>query len=281
MFDMFKGAIGGVLAFLFLFMLMSILNLSLVEPFEKVEAPENNANQVYNDSVGGVISIINYQEQESIQKFLTGEESLTETAVGSGFVYKQDEEGYYYALTNNHVIEGSDDIRILLSSEASTDDNLIQAEVLGSDPVYDVAVVKFKTDKDVKVLPLGDSDEIQTGEVVYAIGSPYGIDFSGSITAGIISAPLRSFDRLGYSYSYIQTDAAINPGNSGGPLLNEDGEVVGMNTLKIADGETDNMGFAIPINMVKDIAEELEKGNIPSQSEGFAEEYSKGIKNIF
>lgn len=232
----------------------------------------SNATEVYNQAVGGVVTVLNYQSQQTLQQFLNGESgSLVETGIGSGFIYKK-ENGYYYALTNNHVIADSENIRILANGE-SVDDDLAEAEVVGSDEVYDVAVIRFKSDKDLTVLTMGDSDQLETGENVYAIGSPYGTDFAGSISSGILSAPVRKFKQYSHSYQYLQTDTAINPGNSGGPLLNSNGEVIGINSMKIADTEADNMGFAIPINMAMDIAESLENGEIPSDSDSFLNDY--------
>lgn len=232
----------------------------------------SNATEVYNQAVGGVVTVLNYQSQQTLQQFLNGESgSLVETGIGSGFIYKK-ENGYYYALTNNHVIADSENIRIL-TNEESVDDDLAEAEVVGSDDVYDVAVIRFKSDKDLTVLTMGDSDQLETGENVYAIGSPYGTDFAGSISSGILSAPVRKFEQYSHSYQYLQTDTAINPGNSGGPLLNSNGEVIGINSMKIADTEADNMGFAIPINMAMDIAESLENGEIPSDNDSFLNDY--------
>lgn len=232
----------------------------------------SNATEVYNQAVGGVVTVLNYQSQQTLQQFLNGESgSLVETGIGSGFIYKK-ENGYYYALTNNHVIADSENIRIL-SNEESVDDDLAEAEVVGSDDVYDVAVIRFKSNKDLTVLTIGDSDKIETGENVYAIGSPYGTDFAGSISSGILSAPTRKFEQYSHSYQYLQTDTAINPGNSGGPLLNSNGEVIGINSMKIADTESDNMGFAIPINMAMDIAKSLENGEVPSDNDSFLNDY--------
>ncbi len=232
----------------------------------------SNATEVYNHSVNGVVTVLNYQSQQTLQQFLNGESgSLVESGIGSGFIYKK-ENGYYYALTNNHVIADSANIQILANGQ-SVDDDLAEAEVVGADDVYDVAVIRFKSNLDLTVLDMGDSDNVQTGENVYAIGSPYGSDFAGSISSGILSAPVRKFEQYSHSYQYLQTDTAINPGNSGGPLLNSNGEVIGINSMKIADTEADNMGFAIPINMALDIAESLENGEIPSDSDSFLDNY--------
>ncbi len=266
---LFGGAIGALLI-----IAIAIFAIPGETPVQTVitNTDNTNASEVYESSIDGVITVLNYQSQQTLQQFINGESgSLVEAGIGSGFIYKE-EKGYYYALTNNHVIEGSDDIRIL-THEQDVDDELDTAELVGADTVYDVAVIRFQSDQDLQVLPLGDSDSLAIGEPVYAIGSPYGTDFAGSISSGILSAPIRKFDKLSHSYQYLQTDSAINPGNSGGPLLNADGKVIGMNSMKIADTEADNMGFAIPINMVKDIADELEQGNVPSDSDSFLGKY--------
>lgn len=267
------GILGGVIGTVIILLIaLAVLPQSSQVETVITNTDDSNASQVYEQNANGVITVLNYQSQQTLQQYLNGESgSLVEAGIGSGFIYKK-EDGYYYALTNNHVIEGSDDIRILANNQ-SVEDDLDIAELVGTDDVYDVAIIRFKSDQDLNVLTMGNSDNLTVGEPVYAIGSPYGTDFSGSISSGILSAPIRKFDRLSHSYQYLQTDTAINPGNSGGPLLNANGEVIGMNSMKIADTEADNMGFAIPINMVMDIAEELENGNVPSESDSFLNNY--------
>ncbi len=226
-----------------------------------------NVGKIYENTVDSVVSVVNMKDikvsNDMLQKFLEeyyGGNSV-EQGVGSGFVYKK-ENGYYYAVTNNHVVEGSDEVAIITtdSSKKEGSKKLIDAEIVGTNKDYDVAVIKFKTSYNIKPLEFANSDKIFPGQEVYAIGSPYGSDFQGSITKGIISAPIRQmFNKETQKMNkYIQTDAAINPGNSGGPLLNQNGEVVGMDTMKIAESESDNMGFAIPINVVNKVIEEIE-----------------------
>ncbi len=265
--------IGGVIG-AFIIITVSIAVVPGNKTVETIitNSEDSNAVEVYNQTIDGVITVLNYQSQQTLQQFLNGESGqLVETGIGSGFIYKK-ENGYYYALTNNHVISGSENIKIL-SNKDDINDELPSAEVVGFDDVYDVAVIRFKTNKDLKVLEIGDSDSLNTGETVYAIGSPYGTDFAGSISAGILSAPVRKFEKFSHSYEYLQTDTAINPGNSGGPLLNSNGQVIGINSMKIADTQSDNMGFAIPINMAIDIANSLERGEIPSQNDSFLDNY--------
>lgn len=240
---------------------------------EQIITTETAATEVYNETIDGVVTVLNYQSQQTLAEYLRGESgSLVESGIGSGFIYKE-EDGYYYALTNEHVVSESEDVKVIANGQ-SVDDKLAGAEIVGVDAVYDVAVIKFKSDLDLTVLDMGDSDLIKTGEDVFAIGSPYGTDFAGSISSGILAAPIRKFDQSNYTYNYIQTDAAINPGNSGGPLINSNSEVVEMNSMKIADGQSDNMGFAIPINIALGIAMALEDGVVPSKNSSSIENYT-------
>ncbi|MFV0288947.1 MAG: S1C family serine protease [Mycoplasmatales bacterium] len=225
---------------------------------------EKLISELYDNSVDSVITVVNQKIlsvnnallQQYIDNLTDGEP--IEQGIGSGFVYKK-EDGYYYALTNNHVVDGSDTISIITTDSSKKDDKLIDAEILGTNEAYDVAVIRFKTSQDITPLEFADSDDVTPGQMAFAIGSPYGSEFQGSITSGIISAPMRTITGDDNSeYQYIQTDAAINPGNSGGPLLNSDGKVVGMNTMKIADVEADNMGFSIPSDVIIQIASGIE-----------------------
>lgn len=173
---------------------------------------------------------------------------------GSGFVYKvNDNKGYI--LTNHHVIDSADKIEVILS-----DNETIEVKLLGSDEYTDIAVLSIDKSKVKKVATLGDSDNINLGSTVIAIGSPMGSDYSGSITRGIISGKDRMIETDSIIAKVIQTDAAINPGNSGGPLVNLAGEVIGITSMKLATEEIEGMGFAIPINDVKNYVTYLEKG---------------------
>jgi len=167
---------------------------------------------------------------------------------GSGFIISKDG----YILTNNHVVEDADKITVRLSDERE-----FKAKVIGTDPQSDVALIKIDG-KNLPVLPLGDSDKIQVGEWVIAIGNPF--ELYQTVTVGVVSAKGRN--RMGISEyeNYIQTDAAINPGNSGGPLLNIHGQAIGINSAIFSrSGGYMGIGFAIPINMVKKIEQQLLK----------------------
>ena len=170
-------------------------------------------------------------------------------SLGSGFVINK--EGYI--LTNNHVIENATEILVTLSGKDKLE---YTAKVIGRDSQLDVALIKIETDEELPVAALGDSDKLEIGEWVVAIGNPFGL--GGSVTAGIVSQKGRVIGAGPYD-NFIQTDASINPGNSGGPLFNLRGEVVGVNTAVVAGGQ--GIGFATPINMVKEVALQLkEKG---------------------
>jgi serine protease Do len=165
--------------------------------------------------------------------------------VGSGFIMSK--EGYI--LTNNHVVEGADQIKVKLAGGKE-----FEGKVVGRDPKTDLALVKIEGNADLQPLNLGNSDDLKVGNWVVAVGSPFGLE--QTVTAGIVSAKGRVIGSGPYD-NFIQTDASINPGNSGGPLINLQGEVVGINTAIIASGQ--GIGFAIPINMAKEIAPQLQK----------------------
>ena len=167
---------------------------------------------------------------------------FNERSLGSGVVIHPDG----FIVTNHHVVEGTDAIRVLLSSGKQ-----YQAEIIGTDPKTDLALIKIRANAALPVVPLGDSDALEVGDWVLAIGNPFGFDHS--VTAGIVSGKGRVLGAGPYD-DYIQTDAAINPGNSGGPLFNLRGEVVGINTAIIPQSR---IGFAIPSNMAKGVLLQL------------------------
>jgi len=168
------------------------------------------------------------------------------SGAGSGFIISEDG----YILTNNHVVNGADKIRVKLRDGTSYD-----AELIGTDEQTEVAVIRIQG-KGLPVLPLGDAEKLRVGDWVIAIGNPYGL--SETLTVGVVSAKGRSGMRITDYEDFIQTDAAINPGNSGGPLLNVDGEVVGINTAIFSrSGGSMGIGFAVPINMAVAIKDQL------------------------
>lgn len=169
-------------------------------------------------------------------------------SLGSGFILSEDG----YVLTNNHVIEGADEIFVRLSDRRE-----VVARLVGADPRSDLALLKIETDDDLPAVRIGDSSQLKPGEWVLAIGSPFGFDYS--VTAGIVSAKGRSLPTENY-VPFIQTDVAINPGNSGGPLLNLDGEVVGINSqIFTRSGGFMGLSFAIPADVAMDVVAQLKK----------------------
>jgi len=173
--------------------------------------------------------------------------------LGSGFIV--DEDGYI--LTNNHVIQGVDKIFVKLLD----DNHNYDAKVVGTDPKTDLALIKISAKRPLATVRLGDSDKIEPGEWVMAIGNPMGL--TATVTVGIVSAKGRSGFGITQYEDFIQTDAAINPGNSGGPLININGEVIGINTFIVSPAVSEGLGFAIPINIAKQVFSQLkEKGKV-------------------
>ncbi len=176
------------------------------------------------------------------------EREFQRQGLGSGVIVSEDG----FIITNNHVIDNADEIKITLYDGVELD-----AEIVGTDPASDIAVLKVDHE-DLKAIPLGNSDDLRVGEMVLAIGSPLGNQFAHSVSMGIVSASGRSMLGLSQFENYIQTDAAINPGNSGGPLINVDGELIGINTaIASRSGGNQGLGFAIPVNMARSVMESL------------------------
>jgi serine protease Do len=170
-------------------------------------------------------------------------QEFKQRSLGSGFLLDKDG----LIVTNNHVVEDADQIKVRLSDEREFD-----AKVIGRDATTDLALIRIDGARDLAPLAIGDSDKLEVGSWVVAVGSPFGLE--QTVTAGIVSAKGR-FIGAGPYDNFIQTDASINPGNSGGPLLNMNGEVVGINTAIVAQGQ--GIGFAIPINLARDIVAQL------------------------
>lgn len=177
-----------------------------------------------------------------------GRQQPSPQSLGSGFILSDDG----YVLTNNHVIEGADEIFVRLSDRRE-----MVAKLVGADPRSDLALLKIEADEDLPAVRIGKSSDLKPGEWVLAIGSPFGFDYS--VTAGIVSAKGRSLPTENY-VPFIQTDVAINPGNSGGPLLNLDGEVVGINSqIFTRSGGFMGLSFAIPADVAMDVVAQLKK----------------------
>jgi len=228
----------------------------------------DTATTAYNKVKNAVVTVQNLQKTSSssswssyFQQNQQDSSSELETASeGSGVVYKISD-GYAYIITNNHVVADSDELQLITASGKK-----IQATIVGTDSSKDLALLKAKT-IDIKTsASFGNAKKLQSGQQVLAIGSPLGSDYATSLTSGIVSAPRRtlSAEETGSSATTaIQTDAAINPGNSGGPLINLKGQVVGINSSKIAsstDGTSvEGMGFAIPADIVQTFIKNTEK----------------------
>ena len=213
-----------------------------------------------------VVSVITYSDSSNQGLFEKEENSDSQiSSEGSGVIYKK-EGKYAYLVTNTHVINGAKKVDILLA-----DGNKVPGEVVGSDIYSDIAVVRISADKAKAVAEFGDSNQLTVGETAIAIGSPLGTDYANSVTQGIISSQGRNVklkvdNGQNISTRALQTDAAINPGNSGGPLINIQGQVIGITSSKISNnGQTsvEGMGFAIPANDVVNIIKQLEeKGKV-------------------
>ncbi|GMA50781.1 serine protease [Alicyclobacillus contaminans] len=204
-----------------------------------------------------VMGVVNYAQ---VSDFFSQSSKLQATGVGTGVLFSKGG-AYGYAVTNNHVVEGAAKVEVVVGSGKH-----VQAKVVGTDPYTDLAVLQVPVAavKDIQPVRFADSDKIQVGEPAIAIGTPMGLDFADTVTAGIVSAKKRimpveepTMQQVLDYQAVIQTDAAINPGNSGGPLVNVHGDVMGINSSKIVAQSFEGMGFAIPSNQVRHIADQI------------------------
>ncbi|MEC2076448.1 S1C family serine protease [Metabacillus fastidiosus] len=199
-----------------------------------------------------IVGITNMQQSSSF--FDEGMETV-EAGTGSGVIFKQSGKDAFI-ITNNHVIEGSQAIEVTLHNGEK-----VSAELIGTDPLTDIAVLKIDSKNVKAIAKFGDSSKLRTGENVIAIGNPLGLDLYSTVTQGIISGKDRTINTNTsegtWGLNVLQTDAAINPGNSGGPLINMSGEVIGINTLKIGQTGVEGIGFAVPSNDVMQVAGQL------------------------
>ena len=226
---------------------------------------ENSTTQAVNKIKDAVVSVITYSANKQSSVFGT-EESNSDTdnqqiaSEGSGVIYKKNENDAYI-VTNTHVINGASKVDIRLA-----DGTKVPGEIIGSDTFSDIAVVKISSEKVTTVAEFGDSSQLNVGETAIAIGSPLGSEYANTVTQGIISSlnrnvSLKSEDGQAISTKAIQTDTAINPGNSGGPLVNIQGQVIGITSSKIASNggtSVEGLGFAIPANDAQNIIKQLE-----------------------
>ncbi|GGH80410.1 serine protease Do [Pullulanibacillus pueri] len=269
-----SGLLGAIVGIVFFFLISPFLENQGWLP----SSSEQNANTNISSNSGGptstknvslnvtssatkavdtvspaVVAVINLQSADFFDN------QYTETGIGSGIIYKKDG-NFAYVVTNNHVVEGAGKVEVRFDDETKVD-----AKVLGTDSLYDLAVLQIPSKQVKKVAQFGSSKSLKRGEPVIAIGNPLG--FSGSVTEGIISAQTRSISRtidlksggqVTWNAEVLQTDAAINPGNSGGALVNIDGQVVGINSLKISESSVEGIGFAIPIDVAQPVINQLE-----------------------
>ncbi len=226
-------------------------------------APITSTNADFTEAadrtVHAVVHVKNVQisrQPRTIQDFFSGGGEMRKGLVGAGSGVIISADGYI--VTNNHVIDGASELEVSLN-----DNRTFKAEVIGSDPNADIALIKIDADEDLPYLPFGDSDNIRLGEWALAVGNPFNL--TSTVTAGIISAKARNIDPTERNpQSYIQTDAAINPGNSGGALVNINGELIGINTVIFSQtGSYVGYAFAVPSNNARKIVEDiLEYGDV-------------------
>ena len=214
----------------------------------KVVVDESGISEAVQKVYDGVLMVRNYQNNEV-------------ASTGTGFVYKIDGDNAY-VMTNQHVVEGADRVTLITSN-----DEEVEGEVLGGDSYVDIAIVRIKKVDGIKALQLGNSENAKLGDLVFTIGSPLGYEYRGSVSTGhlagkdrLVSVSTGNTSSSDWVMKVLQTDAAINPGNSGGPLMNTNGEVIGVISMKLVQTEVEGMGFAIPIEYVNSKIETLEKG---------------------
>ena len=203
---------------------------------------EKSVSEIARDVGPTVVGITNKAQVQSFFGVTEQEGS------GSGVIVSSDG----YILTNNHVIEDADELLV----QTSTGEEY-SAKVVGADAISDLAVIKIEPNEALPVATLGESANLQVGELAVAIGNPLGLELAGSVTVGVISAVNRSIETDNGTMTLLQTDAAINPGNSGGALVNSRGEVIGINTMKFSGEDVEGIGFAIPMDIAKPIMEDL------------------------
>ncbi|MCZ2259196.1 S1C family serine protease [Sporosarcina sp. G11-34] len=265
------GVIGSVLT------LGVVANTNFIPPKAQVEKPatenvaspnivQTSANNelsladMVEQSSAAIVGVVNYKSGGN--RFAQGQDGQSvASGTGSGVIYNADK-NYAYIVTNNHVIEGAEKIEVSLESGETT-----TAQLVGSDALSDLAVLKIDAKYAKSTLEFGDSDTLRAGDSVVAIGNPLGLDFSGTVTQGIVSAIDRSIavktSAGEWELNVIQTDAAINPGNSGGALLNLQGQVIGINSLKVSESGVEGLGFAIPSNEVVPLIKDMkENGHV-------------------
>lgn len=286
----FTGLIGVIVGALLVWLILPSVTDSVSNSTVSKVATEQvstdvttNVTDAVDKAKDAVVGITNIQKKQTVEDIFgnsygstteegsSGDSGTNEAAgSGSGVVYKK-AGGKAYIVTNNHVVESADELEVTLASGKK-----VKAELVGTDPWTDLAVIKMDEKYATTVTTFGDSDKLKQGETVIAIGNPLGLDLYGSVTTGVISGKDRTvpMDINGdgtpdWNAEVLQTDAAINPGNSGGALINLAGQTVGINSMKISQDTVEGLGFSIPINSVIPIIEQLEaKGTIERPAMG-------------
>lgn len=249
------GSGGGCITYYFLQDKLEESN-TIVEQTTNTTGVMKCSNDITIDETGIATSVGKiYDATVTIQNTQNGKV----TSSGSGFVYKKTDDDAYI-LTNHHVVDGANKLLITLSN-----DDQVEGEVLGSDEYLDLAVVRISAEKVTLVATIGDSEKMNLGDTVFTVGTPIDYEYRGTVTKGSLSGKNRLVtvsvsSTSDWVMNVLQIDAAINPGNSGGPLLNVQGEVVGINSLKLVEDEIEGMGFAIPIEYAMKYVDELESG---------------------
>lgn len=253
----------------FLFIMLVGWNLVLTIQLYQIQHDETssqqnqtNTNSPISQAKVDVTSDVTELVEKSEQKVVTisAYNRKQSAGTGSGAIYKI-ENKTVYIITNNHVVAGGDEIRVVFANGEE-----YTSEVVGKDQLTDLALLKVDVDFEAEAFTMGDSSLVKKGEYVIAMGSPLGIEYQGSVSGGLISGVDRRMEmdidnngEADWDVNVLQIDAAINPGNSGGPLINMAGELIGINSMKISDTSVEGFGFALPINEVLPIIAQLEK----------------------
>lgn len=244
----------SLIATFFVGIIATIITINLM-PKDKVKTIKDysNVNITESDTINKSIEKVN-----SSVVYIASYINNKQVSSGTGFFYKKEKENAYL-ITNNHVVEESTKVEV-----TNNDGKVFTAKLLGTDIYSDLAVLSVPTDAALTVAKIGKSVDSKVGDTVFTIGSPLGIEYINSVTKGIVSGKDRTIEvnlsNGSFLMEVLQIDAAINPGNSGGPLCNINGEVIGVNSLKLVEEEVEGMGFAIPMEYVMTIVSQLETG---------------------
>ena len=248
-------AIGVVVGVLLAFVLLKYTRLSEMLELTKT-ITKNGTTVVEKNSISDSV-----EKTKNSVVMIRGYKGSVESSTGTGFVYKTDNK-YGYIMTNQHVVEGVTNVTLVMS-----DDSEVGGTILGGDEYLDLAIIRINKSDVKEIAQISDSSLSKVGDTVFTIGSPMGYDYRGTVTSGIlsgkdrmVSVSVKGSNKEDYVMKVLQTDAAINPGNSGGPLLNVNGEVIGVNSMKLVEEEIEGMGFAIPIEYAMSHVDTLEKG---------------------